>query len=175
MKFYVPLIALLGLAACSASVAPTDPNAYRGYDVKVSDAGAAACGNLQASEVAVALKQTNALRARTGQPALSANPKLTKIAAQQACHMAMTGTMSHAGPGNEGPKQRAKAIGYQPRIIAENIAAGPYSLTQVVAQWEQSAAHRANSTLPAVREFGIGTATGPDGTRYWAAVYAGAK
>ena len=173
--FKVATISVLGLGLLSACGGPTETipaGKYRGYDVTVSAAGSASCGALSAAEVATAVASTSALRVRSGLPGVSAKADLNRIAAQQACHMAKTGIMSHAGPSNEGPKQRAKAAGYTPRIIAENIAAGPYGLQQVLTAWEVSSAHRANTTLPPVKDFGIGLATGADGTRYWAAVYA---
>lgn len=173
--FKTAKISLLGiglLAACGGPTETIPASKYRGYDVTVSAAGAATCGALSSGEVATAVASTSALRARSGLPGVSPNADLNRIAAQQACHMAKTGIMSHAGPKNEGPKQRAKAVGYAPRIIAENIAAGPYGLQQALTAWEVSSAHRANTTLAPVRDFGIGVATGADGTRYWAAVYA---
>lgn len=167
---------LLTLAACSTTTTgPEDPGKYRGYDVQVSGAGDASCGALSSAEVARAVAVTSAFRASRGLPAVSADQRLNKIAAQQACHMAKTGLMSHAGPSNEGPKHRAKAAGYAPSIIAENIAAGPYGLEQALSAWNASGGHVANITLPAVRDFGIGVATGADGTRYWAAVYAAGR
>lgn len=170
------LLVLLAVTACStATVTQHDAKAYRGHDVQVSAAGSAACPDLDDMSVATALKHTNDVRKLKGQRSLSPNTKLNRIAAQQACHMAKTGMMSHAGPQNEGPKHRAKAAGYAPRIIAENIAAGPYSLSQVLGEWDRSPAHLANSVLPPVTDFGIGTATGHDGTRYWTAVYAEEK
>lgn len=176
MPRMLPSFAALGLLALAAcSTAPTytgDPQAYRGYDQRVSVAGAAQCGIVSSGEVAVAAARTSALRARSGAAPVHPNAQLTRIASEHACHMAKTGLMSHAGPGNEGPKQRARAVGYAPRIIAENIAAGPYDLGRVLAEWERSGGHRANATLEPVRDFGIGAAVGPDGSRYWVAVYA---
>lgn len=169
-------IGLLTLAACSAApISPSEPGKYRDYDVQVSAAGDASCGALSSGEVARAVAVTSAFRASRGLPAVSSDGRLNRIAAQQACHMAKTGLMSHAGPANEGPKHRAKAAGYAPSIIAENIAAGPYGLDQALGAWNASGGHIANITLPAVKDFGIGMATGADGTRYWAAVYAGRR
>lgn len=167
--------AALMLAACSGPSGPSDPSQYRGYDQRVSEAGSAQCSPLSAGEVAAAAARTSAVRAASGAGAVSPNAQLNRIATEQACHMAKTGLMSHAGPRNEGPKQRAQAVGYAPRIIAENIAAGPYDLSRVLAEWERSPSHRSNIAIGAMRDFGIGMAVGPDGNRYWAAVYAARK
>jgi len=169
-------LALGALAGCGATtISPYAPDAYRGYDQRLSAAGAAQCGALSGAEIAAAVSHTSALRARSGAGPVVANAHLNRIASEQACHMAKTGVMSHAGPRGEGPKQRAQGVGYAPRIIAENIAAGPYDLGRVLGEWDASGAHRANATLQPIRDFGIGSAVGPDGSRYWAAVYAARK
>lgn len=176
MRVVYALAALSIMGACGAPTVTTgDASKYRGYDVQVSGAGDAQCGALSSADIARAVAHTSGVRAQGGQAPVSGNARLNKIAAEQACHMAKTGLMSHAGPRNEGPKQRAQAAGYQPRIIAENIAAGPYDLGRVLGEWDRSSAHRANTMLPQVRDFGIGMAVGADGSRYWAAVYAGSK
>ena len=167
------VVCVLGLAGCATTGGPSDPNKYRDYDQRLSAGGAAQCASLSGAEIGRAVARTNALRARSGAAPLQANATLSSIAAQQACHMAKTGLMSHAGPRSEGPKDRARAAGYAPRIIAENIAAGPYDLNAVLGAWETSSSHRSNATLGAVRDFGIGMAVGADGNRYWASVYAG--
>ena len=164
--------AILLLAGCASTAGPSDPNAYRAYDARLSQGGAAQCGALSSGEIARAVARTSQLRAASGQGAVVADARLNRIAQQQACHMASSGLMSHAGPKNEGPKHRARAAGYTPRIIAENIAAGPYDLDRVLGEWERSRAHRANATMAPMRDFGIGRAVGPDGNRYWVAVYA---
>lgn len=84
--------------------------------------------------------------------------------------------MTHAGGSRKGPGQRVKALGYSPRITAENTAAGPYNIEQVFAQWNSSRGHLRNISIPQIRDFGIGQATGSDGrTQYWAAVYGAPK
>lgn len=167
-------LALL-VAGCASTSGPSDPGQYRGYDQRVSASGDAQCVALSSQDIATAVARTSAVRASAGQGPVSANAQLNRIATEQACHMAKTGVMSHAGPRNEGPKQRAQAVGYAPRIIAENIAAGPYDLNRVLGEWERSGAHRANITMGPMREAGFGMAVGPDGSRYWAAVYAARK
>lgn len=165
------------VAACSSGAPEVmeNPGKYRGYDVQVSAPGDAVCAPLSQAEISHAVSVTNAFRAKRGLAPLTPNAKMSKIASQQACHMAKTGMMSHAGPSNEGPKQRARAAGYKPMIIAENIAAGPYDLDRTLGAWSASAGHIGNMSLPQVRDFGIGVATGADGSRYWAAVYAAGK
>lgn len=164
--------AILAIAGCGSTIqSPSDPQQFRGYDQRVSQAGSAQCTPLSGGEISQAVARTNAARGSAAD--VRANAALNKIALDQACYMARTGVMSHAGPRNEGPKARAQAAGYAPRIIAENIAAGPYGLEAVLRAWEVSPSHRSNLTLGAVRDMGIAMAVGADGSRYWAAVYAG--
>ena len=81
--------------------------------------------------------------------------------------------MAHHGSATKGPSDRVKALGYQPSITAENIAAGPFDLQRVLAEWNGSSGHRANMLIPQVSEYGLGQAIGSDGrTRFWTAVYA---
>lgn len=169
---------LLALAACGAN--PTSSydgpaDKYRGKDHVISGAGDASCQTLSSQSGAVALQRTNQFRASNGLSPMRENPKLSLIASEQACHMARTGILSHAGPQNEGPKHRAAAKGYQARMIAENIGAGPFDLNRILSEWEKSSGHRANILLGPVKDYGIGTATGPDGSRYWVAVYGVSK
>ncbi|WP_246184969.1 CAP domain-containing protein [Paracoccus aestuariivivens] len=104
---------------------------------------------------------------------MTPDPRLARVAAAHACDMARRGLMSHKGSSTRGPMPRAKAAGYAPTIVAENIAAGPYNQPQVLAQWAASSGHIANIMIPQLRDFGIGKAVGSDGkTVYWSAVYA---
>ena len=84
--------------------------------------------------------------------------------------------MAHRGSKTTGPAQRVKALGYPTQITAENIAAGPFSLTRVLGEWNASAGHLENINIPQLRDVGIGRAIGSDGrTVFWSAVYAAPK
>ncbi|MCQ0970869.1 CAP domain-containing protein [Paracoccus sp. TK19116] len=116
---------------------------------------------------------TNAVRKASGLPALTAHPALNQAAARHACDMARSGRMSHRGSGTNGPAARVKAAGYAPSRTAENIAAGPFTVSGVLQAWVNSRGHRKNITMRQARHFGLGSAIGADGrTVYWAAVYA---
>ncbi|MDO5658192.1 MAG: CAP domain-containing protein [Paracoccus sp. (in: a-proteobacteria)] len=120
-----------------------------------------------------ALEATNALRRQHGLRPLRVNAALAAAAAGHACDMAARGLMTHEGRAGGGPAQRARAAGFQPRTTAENIAAGPFTLERVVAEWNRSPGHMGNILLPQIRDFGIGRAVAEDGkTVFWAAVYA---
>lgn len=169
----ISMAAVLLATACGGPPATPDyGNKYRVSDVVVSPSGTAQCGSLPADQVAQALRLTNAKRASGGMPPLRIDPKLMQIAARHSCFQAGSGVMSHAGPKSEGPKDRAKSVGYAPRVIAENIASGPYSTSQAVNAWNASPSHLGNIMIPQVSDFGIGSAIGPNGYVYWTGVYA---
>ncbi|RMC33947.1 CAP domain-containing protein [Paracoccus alkanivorans] len=138
----------------------------------MSPAGEARCISTTTAQQEFGVRATNDARSRAGLPPVRANATLARAAAEQACDMARQGRMTHAGSSASRPGQRVKALGYRPRITAENIAAGPYNLEQVLSVWSSSSGHLRNISIPQIRDFGIGQAIGPDGrTRYWAAVY----
>lgn len=182
------LVALVCLAACAVPSNAPPPAAGSadapqlpgrvvwtdGHgDVTVAAAGRASCPATSAAMAATGLAVTNATRAQAGLAPLRANPVLDRVAAAHACDMANRGTMTHAGSATKGPMARARHMGYRPQTIAENIAAGRFELNGTLAQWSASPKHRANITLPPLRDFGIGTATAADGkTTFWTAVYA---
>lgn len=167
----VTLAMALLVAACDAP--PARSTADDPYAVQVGTAGAASCLATSAQENAAGAAATNDVRRRAGLAPVQASPRLAAVAARHACDMAQRGRMTHIGSSTSGPGARLRAAGYQPRITAENIAAGPFSQPRVLNEWASSQGHARNILLPQVQEFGIGQAIAEDGrTRYWAAVYA---
>lgn len=159
------------LSACAQQPAPlpdTDP-----YAVQVGPPGIAQCIETAEAQNAIGAAATNRMRARTGLAPVKADPHLARVAAKHACDMALRGRMTHLGTKTTGPSMRLKQSGYQPTISAENIAAGPFTLSRVLAEWNASPGHLDNILLPQVRDFGVGQAVAQDGrTVYWTAVYA---
>jgi len=161
------------IAACLLLAACASPTIHGQDETQVSSPGRAECSGPNAQEIALGVSATNSARAQAGLSPVRANARLARAAAQQACDMAQRGLMTHAGSHSSGPAQRVKALGYAPRITAENIAAGPYDIHRVLQEWNGSGGHLANILIPQVRDFGIGHAIGPDGrTHFWSAVYA---
>lgn len=162
------------LAACGAPTGgdgPRDP-----HDVQAAAPGKAGCVQTSSAQNAAGVRATNAVRGPAGLPPVRSNMLLAEVAAQHACDMAKRGLMTHRGSKTTGPGPRVKARGYAPRLTAENIAAGPFDLSRVLAEWNGSQGHRNNITIPQVRDYGIGQAIGSDGrTRFWAAIYAAPK
>nr|WP_090740692.1 CAP domain-containing protein [Paracoccus tibetensis] len=158
-------------SACSTGGTSKGPSSGA-IDVQASAPGDAWCVPTTSAHQTAGVKATNAIRSRSGLPAVTANSLLAQAAALHACDMAERGRMTHGGSRTSGPSQRLKALGYTSTVTAENIAAGPFGLERVLAEWSASPGHIANIMIPRISEFGIGEAVGSDNrTRYWAAVY----
>jgi uncharacterized protein YkwD len=121
------------------------------------------------------LTRTNAFRHQEGRPPVAANPQLTASAQDFAAFMARTGQLSHTADGQT-PEDRAKAHGYDPCLIAENIASQYSSAgftTEALIEgffqgWQQSPDHRRNLLEPAATETGIGVARSEQTGAYYA-------
>lgn len=175
MKYNGSFLAfVLALSACAEQSTTSDkPDPHA---VQATQPGRAACIATQTHENQTGASATNSLRRNAGLPPVRANTLLAKVAADHACDMAQRGRMTHKGSTTSGPGSRVKAAGYAPMVTAENIAAGPFSLTRVLHEWNASAGHRDNILIPQVSDYGIGQAVAADGrTRFWAAVYAAPK
>ncbi|TJZ93354.1 CAP domain-containing protein [Paracoccus gahaiensis] len=168
-----PALAVTALlaAGCGSQVAPPPPK--DDHAVQIGPPGAASCPSTSPAQNAAGAAATNAPRRAAGLAPVVPDPLLARVAAAHACDMARRGRMTHLGSTTTGPAMRVKEAGYRPALSAENIAAGPFSLTRVLAEWTASPGHRANILLPQIRDYGLGQALGPDGRNtYWVAVYA---
>ncbi|GAB1540464.1 hypothetical protein NUACC21_31330 [Scytonema sp. NUACC21] len=99
---------------------------------------------------------TNQERAKKGLKPLKANAELNYVADTYAQEMAERGVLSHTGPDGSQAWDRAKEVGYEAFMMAENIAAGQRTPEQVVQGWMNSSGHRANMLNPNYTEIGVG-------------------
>ncbi len=106
------------------------------------------------------LARVNAERARAGRPPLKLDPRLDQAAQQHAEDMLLRSYYSHVSPEKTSPIERARKAGYAPRIVAENIARGPFTVDEVMSNWMLSREHRGNLLHPAFRDLGVGIAVG---------------
>jgi uncharacterized protein YkwD len=128
-----------------------------------------------ADVVARLLSRTHAFRQQEGRPPVTPNPQLTAAAHDFAAFMAHTGHLSHTAD-RQTPEARAKAHGYDPCLIAENIASQHNSAgfsTEALAHgffegWQQSPDHRKHLLDSAVTETGIGVARSEQTGAYYA-------
>lgn len=114
------------------------------------------------------LRRVNAERGTRGLAPLGRDRRLATTAAKQACWMARTAKLSHAGPGGKHAGERAKAAGYRWHFMAENVAMGYRSAQSVVAGWMTSDGHRRNILDPRAKEAAVALVLGGDGRLWWA-------
>ncbi|MGZ8761863.1 MAG: CAP domain-containing protein [Acidimicrobiia bacterium] len=146
------ILAFLGLLTMGAVACAVPP----------ADVGAGA----NPSELSL-LVQTNQQRANSGIGPLTWCPSLGRSATAHAGDQAARNTMTHTGSDGSDIAVRAVRNGYNNwTALAENVAAGYNSESEVLYGWMTSPGHRANILNPAFTHVGSGFAiTG--GTRYW--------
>jgi hypothetical protein len=135
----------------------------------VSAAGPA-CGEGLSATAQAAISR---YRAGHGLPAVTPDPKLMRLAAEQANAMARAGVLDH----DVARPFRVRVASYGPEVAVENIAAGTRTFPATLQMWEHSPGHDANLRRVGVTRFGIASAEAPD-SRYkvfWALIMAGEK
>ena len=118
----------------------------------------AASAWLGAANSAVAL-DLNSFRAQNGRPALSASGTLSAAAYSHANALAGRQRLDHSGFRQRVPTTSGTA--------AENVAFGCDTEDCVIRMWSRSGRHRANMLRRDVTSYGIASATGGNGKRYW--------
>jgi uncharacterized protein YkwD len=121
-----------------------------------------------ADDTAQVLSLLNAERAKVSCPALTEDSALTAAAQAHSVDMSTRKALTHTDASGADPFTRAQAAGVL-TLRSENVADGQATPDEVVADWMQSAKHKANILDCGVTTAGIGVATSADGTRYWTA------
>jgi len=101
----------------------------------------------------------NSFRAQHHLPALTASAQLSGVAYSHAHDMARRKSLDH-----NGFRQR---MSFVRSAAAENVAFGCDTETCVFQMWAKSSGHRANMLRRDVTSYGIASATGDNGRRYW--------
>jgi uncharacterized protein YkwD len=121
-------------------------------------------GNLSSREVLnveAIITLTNNARALNGLPPLRANLLLNTIAESRAKDMLEKQYFAHVSPTGQQASDIAQSVGYQYKIIAENIGNGDfYTNKKIVDGWMQSPGHRRNILSPEVEEIGAAVLKG---------------
>lgn len=95
-------------------------------------------------------------------------PVLDLSARRHADALAALDRLSHVGAGGTSLRARLREVGYVMRVSAENLAGGPETLDEALAQWLASPAHCENLMAADLQEFGLACAAHPDSQRrYW--------
>jgi uncharacterized protein YkwD len=103
----------------------------------------------------------NSFRAQHGRPALSVSASLSALASQQAYSMASRTRLDHKD-------FRARIGAMIGTAHAENVSYGCEDEDCAIRQWAKSGGHRSNMLRDDVSSYGIASATGENGKRYWA-------
>ena len=107
----------------------------------------------------------NGFRAQHRKPALRYSPALAGVAQHQASSMAGSGRLHH-----DNFRQRVAHLG---TTAAENVSYGCGTQDCAIRQWARSSGHRANMLRGDVSAYGIASAIGSNGRRYWALALGG--
>ena len=102
----------------------------------------------------------NSFRAQHHLPSLVMSTTLAGMAYEQAHSMAGRNHLDH-----NGFRQR---LGFSGGMHAENVAFGCADADCAYKMWARSAGHRANMLLRDVTAYGLASATGANGRKYWA-------
>ncbi|HAA31903.1 MAG TPA: hypothetical protein DCE56_34645 [Cyanobacteria bacterium UBA8553] len=116
----------------------------------------------------------NSERRKVGALPLRINSNLTQAALGQSQDMATRNFFSHTGSNGSQLSVRVSATGYNWSAVAENIAAGQSTPSQVFQSWLNSPSHKQNMLNPTYRDVGFGYASNTLSTykTYWTATFA---
>jgi uncharacterized protein YkwD len=125
-----------------------------------------------------ALELVNEVRARGARcgdrpfapaPPVKLSAALAGVALGHADDMAKHNYFEHEDLSGRSPADRVRAVGYQEKLVGENIAYGPKSAEEVVQGWLDSPGHCENIMDPRFAEMGIAYAAGQAARRglFW--------
>jgi uncharacterized protein YkwD len=152
-----------GLTACASDNAPTvsQPGFYR----SLAQQGAVLDAEGAASMI-------SNYRANNGLATVALDPRLMRLAQEQAQAMAARNKMDHDVAGSF--KTRISRSGFDAKVAAENVSAGYHTMAEAFSGWRDSPHHRANMLLKGASHMGIAAVYAP-GTKYrvfWALILA---
>ncbi len=115
---------------------------------------------------------TNEARVQEMLPPLAENKQLDMVAEERVNDMFRRQYFAHVAPSGEDVSEGVRKIGYQYRLLSENIAKGAFRDEQRVVQgWLHSEGHRKNMLSQDVEEIGVGVGKGSlNGEIVWIAV-----
>ena len=130
---------------------------------------------VQATRVLQLVNEVRARGARCGDrsfgpaPPVKLSATLGDVAFGHADDMARHNYFEHEDLTGRSPADRVRAVGYQEKLVGENIAYGPKSAEEVVQGWLDSPGHCENIMDPRFAEMGIAYAAGQASKRglFW--------
>lgn len=151
------------VAPASAKVAPASAKAAPASAKAVP---VSAQAPLQATRALQLVNEVRARGARCGDrsfgpaPPVRLSQTLGGVAFGHADDMAKHNYFEHEDLTGRSPAERVRAVGYQEKLVGENIAYGPKSAEEVVQGWLDSPGHCENIMDPRFAEMGIAYAAG---------------
>jgi uncharacterized protein YkwD len=102
-------------------------------------------------------------------PPVSLSGTLASVALGHASDMAEHNYFEHVDQAGRSPADRVRAVGYQEKLVGENIAYGPQSVEEVIRGWLDSPGHCENIMDPRFAEMGVAYAAGQASRRglFW--------
>jgi len=101
-------------------------------------------------------------------PALRWQAALGESSRRYAEELTTLDRLDHVGASGATLRTRLRESGYLMRVAGENLAGGPETLDEALAQWLGSAAHCENLMAADFEEFGLACVAGPGRLqRYW--------
>ncbi|WP_457420203.1 CAP domain-containing protein [Roseateles sp. P5_E7] len=153
MRMWPPLLLSLAAAAPAVPAADCQPDAE------------------------VATRALNALRAQAQRcgdrlwPAASAlrwQTVLGESSRRYAAELATLDRLDHTSASGATLRTRLREAGYAMRVSGENLAGGPETLDEALAQWLASSGHCENLMAPDFEDFGLACVSGPGRLqRFW--------
>ncbi|RTL32729.1 MAG: CAP domain-containing protein [Burkholderiales bacterium] len=146
------------------------PALLLGADAWATEPGCQPSGEAAAAALNAVRAQAQACGRRTwpAAPALRESPVLAVSAQRYAAELARRDRIEHIGAAGDSLRARLREAGYVMRVSGENLAGGPETLDEALAQWLASPAHCENLMLADFQEFGLACVTGPGRfQRYW--------
>ena len=140
-------------------------------------------GPVLATRALQLINEVRARGARCGErsfgpaPPVKLSDTLAGVAFGHATDMARHNYFEHEDLTGRSPADRVRAVGYQEKLVGENIAYGPKSAEEVVQGWLDSPGHCGNIMDPRFAEMGIAYAPGQSSRRglFWVQLLATPK
>lgn len=99
---------------------------------------------------------------------LRGHPALAESARRYAVELATLDRLDHVGAHGATLRTRLRDVGYVMKVSGENLAGGPETLDEALAQWLASPAHCENLMAADFEDFGLACVAGPGRLqRYW--------
>ena len=159
------MIALLGLASCSApqttTLGPDGRPLPKVYRIGPDDAAKI--------EFRV-LDSINALRQAAGLAPVALDPMLNAAAATHSRDMSIQNRPWHFGSDGSSPVDRVRRTGYPGKALGENISESYETELQTLAAWMEAADTRAVIMDPNARKIGFAWFQEPNGKIWWTLV-----